>query len=91
MKMGIGIGWPNASASSTPVLRSGWFQVIYQCGSGPVVGIYTNYQTSVNWVHGDYVYYINKDTRVQLGILYDADPGGEQYTVEGPVYNSCQI
>ncbi len=94
MKMGIGIGWPNATSGSTPpvILRSGWFNILSDCNGTVYTVTATQYVSSVDWQEGQYVYSYNVGTRVQLGIFYESDPGvDEYYDVTGPAYNSCGI
>ncbi len=49
MRMGIGIGWPNASAPTPPTVYS---FTIYNCGS--VIG--TVYSSSNSFAVGNYIY-----------------------------------
>lgn len=93
--MGIGMGWPNASAQNAPVLRTGWFNVISTCNFPGVILVdnYTNEQIGVDWVEGDYVYYPDGQYRVLLGPFQDTVPVNPQkiLNVVGPTYNSCGI
>ena len=93
--MGIGIGWPNASAQNAPVLRTGWFNVVSACSNPgfPLVGNYTEEQVGVDWVEGDYVYYPEGQYRVLLGPFQEEAPVNpiKILDVVGPAYNSCGI
>jgi len=93
MKMGIGIGWPNATSGATPVvLRSGWFNIPTDCNETVFASTATIYVSNVNWQEGQYVYSNDVSTRVLLGTFYDSDPGVIDYFgVTGPAYNSCEI
>jgi len=93
MKMGIGIGWPNATSGNAPViLRSGWFNIPIDCNGTTYTSTATQYVSSVDWQEGQYVYSYNVGIRVLLGAFYELDPGvGDYYDVTGPAYNSCGI
>lgn len=91
MKMGIGIGWPNASASSTPV-ELAYFQVDYFCdNSVHKTGCTQLIDTSI-YRPGDYVFCTTPNVlvRVELGSI-TIEPFGATYNVNGPVYNSCSL
>jgi hypothetical protein len=89
MKMGIGIGWPNASAQNVTV--SGWFYIIMSCGSFTPVNTFTIYQENTPYREGDFVFCTELDTRVMLGEISMVEPSGSQFNISGPIYNSCEI
>lgn len=94
--MSMGIGWPNASSQSTPtppILRTGYFNVLSICGT-PVglLNVFTNLQTDVDWVEGDYVFCTDIGQRVLLGgFTLSPEVVFETFNVIGPAYNSCEI
>lgn len=92
---GIGIGWPNASSQSTPVvIRSGRFALSEDC-SGTIFtdGTYTQYLIDTSLQEGDYVYYPERGTRIPLGNFYEEEViiNVEINIQTSPVYNSCEI
>lgn len=90
MKMGIGIGWPNAASGSGN--KQGWFNVPESCSNGSIVGGYTQYFESTDYKEGDYVYAIGGGGYVLLGAFQTSDPVSTKiFTIEGPVTNSCPI
>ena len=90
MKMGIGIGWPNATSGSGN--KQGWFNVPETCNSGTIGGSYTQYFESTDYKEGDYVYAIEDSGYVLLGAFQTSDPVSTKiFTIEGPVTNSCPI
>ena len=93
MKMGIGIGWPNATSGTAPVvLRSGWFNISTDCNGTVFVSTATIYVSNVNWQEGQYVYSNDVNNRLLLGTFYDSNPGVVDYfDVTGPAYNSCGL
>jgi hypothetical protein len=89
--IGIGIGWPASSGASGP--RSGWWEIVDFCGGGfpypPNFGVFTNFQTDVDWYEGDYVYSPGASLIVKLGPYTATDPGDViEFPVVGPVV-SC--
>lgn len=93
MRMGIGIGWPNASAGKNgPNLRSGWFEINSICSGGALPpSAYTDFVMNVNWQTGDYVFSPYLGTRILLGNYTDTLPEfGNFYSVGGGVYSSCE-
>lgn len=90
MRMGIGIGWPNASASNQPEMV--YFQIAEVCsGIVPPSGTTQLVNSSV-YQTGDYVEFDNGPSgetgRVRLG-GQTVDPENPIYNIYGPVYTSC--
>jgi hypothetical protein len=93
MRMGIGIGWPNASASNQSQMV--YFGIEEVCGEGPSIWVKTTqlvdssvYQT------GDYVDFDNGPEGETGRVLLDrpiANPGEIIYNIYGPVYTSCPV
>jgi hypothetical protein len=88
MKMGIGIGWPNATSGSGG--PPGWFLIVSACGVGIADPSYTDPLYNTIYQPGDYVFSPDTGTRVLLGAFTEVEPIGEPiYRVEGPAYNGC--
>jgi hypothetical protein len=89
MRMGIGIGWPNASASNQSQMV--YFLVSEICGEGPP-GVKTSTQLVDNSIYhtGDYVEAPGLGKRVLLGSSQNFQEGNNLEII-GPVYNSCGI
>jgi hypothetical protein len=89
MRMGIGIGWPNASASNQS-------QMVYFAIEAICFGIVPSNSTtqlvdSSIYQTGDLVDFDNgngNNGRVILGEIVE-NPGDEIFNIYGPVYTSC--
>lgn len=90
MKMGIGIGWPNATSGS--INAQGWFNVTESCVSGIVGGAYTQYFESTTYKEGDYVFAIEDSGYVLLGVFQKTEPIIlKPFTIEGEPIGSCPV
>ena len=90
MRMGIGIGWPNASASNQSQMV--YFEIAGICSDGPSPpGKTTQLVNNSIYQTGDYVDFDNSGGgRVWLGEPV-VGPGEAIYNITGPIYNSCPI
>ncbi len=95
MKMGIGIGWPNSTSGSNPIVtRTGWFNINIDCNDLEYqADSYTQEIINTTLQTGQYVYYPNQNVRVLLGGFTDQNPF-IQFTVvvdssEG--FDGCEI
>lgn len=88
MRMGIGIGWPNASAQITP-LGYTYFETASFCSSLETPGT-TQAVLKGTYNVGDYVYSPTINSRIQLGET-TSEPGATIYNITGTAYNSCEI
>lgn len=91
---GIGIGWPNASASAgPPVPTYVYFAIAGMCGAN-VPGNWTTQLVDTSIYHtGDYVGgFDNKgnEARFLLGEIV-LEPGVLIMEISGPTYTSCPI
>jgi hypothetical protein len=84
MKMGIGIGWPNASASNQSQMV--YFEIEGVCGGGVPLNSTTQLVDNSIYQTGDYV--DSGDVRVLLG-SETAIEGYSLFNISGPVYTSC--
>jgi len=95
MRMGIGIGWPNASAGATPIVtRTGYFNVISACGGEyyPVDQVWTQQLINTTLQSGQYAYSTIIGTRVLLGTFSESPPGGAaELTIVDEGFNSCEV
>ena len=94
MRMGIGIGWPNASAGSTPIItRTGWFEINTDCNGTPYVeGTWTQQLINTTLQSGQYAFASAAGTRVLLGKFSESFPGGlVEITIVDEGFNSCEI
>jgi hypothetical protein len=76
MKMGIGIGWPNSTSGSNPIITvTGWFNISTDC-NGAVYrsNSWTQQITDTTLQTGQYVYYPKGGVRVLLGAFTDTPP-----------------
>jgi hypothetical protein len=88
MRMGIGIGWPNASASNQSQMV--YFRIAGICGDGPVLpGKTTQLVNSSIYKTGDYVEYTNDEITGRVWLGTPVPMPGVIYNISGPVYNSC--
>ena len=88
--IGIGIGWPNASAGRGN--QQGWFNVPETCNSGPIGGGYTQYFENTTYKEGDYVYDPAENGYVLLGAFQKTEPIiAKPFTIEGEPIGSCPI
>ena len=89
MRMGIGIGWPNASASND--FQGVYFAIEGICGGDALPGYTTQLVDSSIYQTGDFVDFDNGGFdvgRVILGeIVYEV--GETVFNISGPVYTSC--
>jgi len=84
---GIGIGWPNASASNQSQMV--YYQIQQVCGE--LVPFDSTTQLVDNYIYqtGDYVIYDGSGgNRVLLGDVSETI-GSTVYNISGPVYTSC--
>jgi len=89
MRMGIGIGWPNASASNQP--QGVYFAIEAVCGGIVDPDSTTQLVDSSIYQNGDYVDFDNGGAaagRVVLGEIAE-NPGTEIFNIYGPAYFSC--
>jgi hypothetical protein len=89
MRMGIGIGWPNASASNN--LQGVYFDIIGICGGIIGEGCTSQLVGGSLYQPGDYVDYDNNPGpagRVMLGDPVE-NAGETIYNISGPAYTSC--
>jgi hypothetical protein len=88
--MGIGIGWPNASAQGVPEVM-GYFYIIDRCDGGSLpIGSTTQLVSTSFYSTGNYVRCDNFSTRVLLGtIAPEISP--DNYEISGEVFNSCPV
>ena len=85
MRMGIGIGWPNASAAPTPAYT--YFETASFCSGVEPSGT-TQAVLEGTYNTGDYVYSPTINSRIVLGNTTSV-PGDPIYNITGPAYNSC--
>ena len=89
MRMGIGIGWPNASASNQTQMV--YFAIEAVCGNIVNPDSTTQLVDSSIYQNGDYVDFDNGGAatgRVVLGEIAE-NPGSSIYNISGPAYTSC--
>ena len=94
MRMGIGIGWPNASAGVTPIIpRTGWFNVSRDCnGTVYLEGTWTQQLINTTLQSGQYAFASAVGTRVLLGTFSESPPGGTvEITIVDEGFNSCEV
>lgn len=93
MRMGIGIGWPNASAGVTPIIpKTGWFNIEQDCNETAYNNAWTQLLIDTVLQSGQYAYSTDVGTRVLLGTFSDLDPSAENtITIEGEGFNSCGV
>ena len=86
--MGIGIGWPNASASNQTQMV--YFAIEGICGGDTLPGYTTQLVDSSIYQTGDFVdFEINDQTgRLILGDIVETI-GDTVFNISGPVYTSC--
>ena len=86
--MGIGIGWPNASASNT--FQGVYFAIEGICGGDTLPGYTTQLVDSSIYQTGDFVdFEISAETgRLILGDIVETI-GDTVFNISGPVYTSC--
>ena len=93
MRMGIGIGWPNATSGATPIIpRTGWFNITIDCnGDAYSSGTWTQELTNTTLQSGQYAFAPSRDTRVLLGIFSETLPEIlATITIDGSQgFNSC--
>ena len=93
MRMGIGIGWPNATAGATPIIpRTGWFNIAIDCnGGGYSATTWTQELTDTTLQSGQYAYYPAGNVRVLLGTFSETLPEiSFTITIDGSQgFNSC--
>ena len=82
--IGVGIGWPNASASNQSQMV--YFEIQAVCGEGFPPNSTTQLVDNSIYQTGDYVDSV--DVRVLLG-SETAIEGKSLYNISGPVYTSC--
>ena len=90
MSIGIGIGISISPPTGAAPPRSGWWEIVDFCGGGfpypPNFGVFTNFQTDVDWYEGDYVYSPGFGNKVKLGPYSATDPGAAiEFPVVGPI------
>lgn len=92
---GIGIGWPNSTSGSNPIIPvTGWFNISTDCnGTEYLPGSWTQKITDTTLQTGQYVYYPDENVRVLLGGFTDTAPISTFTVVvdssEG--FNSCEV
>jgi hypothetical protein len=87
---GIGIGWPNASASAGPPAPTYVYFVIQGiCGGGIMLPGTTQAILAGIYSSGDYVYSETVGQRVLLGAIVN-EPGDNIYNVTGQIYPDCE-
>jgi len=93
MRMGIGIGWPNASAQATPIVsRTGWFNIYVDCGGTEYISAWSQLLTDTNLQSGQYAYSPNIGTRVLLGTFSETEPLVLfRILIENEGFNSCEV
>jgi len=87
--IGIGIGWPNASASNQTQMV--YFAIEAICGGIVFPGSTTQLVDSSIYQNGDFVDFDNgggNNGRVILGEVVE-NPGDEIFNIYGTVYTSC--
>ena len=94
MRMGIGIGWPNASAGVTPIIpRTGWFNITIDCnGTLYLEGTWTQQLINTTLQTGQYAFAPAVGRRVLLGTFSETIPDilvGITIVDEG--FNSCEV
>lgn len=91
MRMGIGIGWPNASAGNQPEMV--YFEIFRVCGQLiPLPAASTQLVDSSLYKTGDLVNFYNGIDlagRVTLGAILETE-GENIYNISGPVYTECE-
>jgi hypothetical protein len=90
--MGIGIGWPNASAGATPIIpRTGWFEINTDCsGTEYPAGTWTQLLFETVLQSGQYAYSATADGIVLLGTFSEAPDILYTITIDdSQVFNSC--
>jgi hypothetical protein len=87
MKMGIGIGWPNASASNQ--VQMVYYQIQQVCGQAVPPNSTTQLVDNSIYQTGDYVRYVGSGgNRVLLGEVTETI-GTNVFNIGGEVYASC--
>lgn len=87
MKMGIGIGWPNASASNQGQMV--YYQIQEVCGQSLPLDATTQLVNDSVYQTGDYVRYVGgSGNRVLLGAVSETI-GTIVFNIGGEVYASC--
>ena len=88
---GIGIGWPNASASAGPPVPTYVYFVIQGWCSGNILLPGRTTQAILQGVYspGDYVYSETVGIRVLLGSIVN-EPGEIIYNITGGIYYDCE-
>jgi len=93
MRMGIGIGWPNATSGATPIIpKTGWFNITTDCnGNGYGFGTWTQKLTDTILQSGQYAYFPVGNVRVLLGTFSETPPDIlVPITIDGSQgFNSC--
>ena len=90
---GIGIGWPNASASAGPPIVMGYFEIASLCNGTVAPGTTSQLVDTSLYATGDYVAYNNELgylAGLQLGNIVST-PSDEFLTISGPVYTGCPV
>ena len=90
MRMGIGIGWPNASAGNQPEMV--YFEIFRVCGQLLFPVGSTQLVDSSLYKTDDFVnFYDGVDLagRVRLGAILETE-GENIYNISGPVYTGCE-
>jgi hypothetical protein len=91
--MGIGIGWPNASAGAAPIIpRTGWFNVIMNCNGETYAELYawTQQLFDTTLQSGQYAFSPALGTRVLLGTFSETIPDIiVAITIVDEGFNSC--
>ena len=92
---GIGIGWPNSTSGSNPIIpRTGWFNIGIDCnGTAYPFSSWTQQIVDTTLQTGQYVYYPDENVRVLLGVFTDVTPVSMFNVIvdssEG--FNSCGV
>lgn len=77
MKMGIGIGWPNATAGVAPIItRTGWFNIAIDCNGTEYIPnvVWTQQLTNTTLQSGQYAFAPGIGLRVLLGTFSETYP-----------------
>ena len=86
---GIGIGWPNASASNQSQMV--YYQIQQVCGQAVPTNSTTQLVDNSIYQTGDYVRYVGSGgNRVLLGAVSETI-GENVFNIGGEVYASCPI
>jgi hypothetical protein len=86
--MSMGIGWPNASAQSTPPVYI-YFTINSLCNGAILEGVTTQAILEGVYSSGDYVYSPTAFSRALLGGITN-EPGKTIYNVTGQIYPDCE-